>query len=66
VAAGRSPPCGSAHAALLPRDRTPHRGVLPLGLRPRGAGPAMQGQIEPILDPLRAAYEAERLQELEA
>ncbi|HQL47048.1 MAG TPA: hypothetical protein PLC09_00105 [Holophaga sp.] len=51
---------------MLPRDRTPHRGVLPLGLRPRGAGPAMQGQIEPILEPLRAAYEAERLQQLEA
>jgi len=26
----------------------------------------MQGQIEPILEPLRAAYEAERLQQLEA
>ena len=26
----------------------------------------MQGQIEPILEPLRAAYEAERLQQLDA
>jgi peptide chain release factor 1 len=26
----------------------------------------MQGEIEPILEPLRAAFEAERLQQLEA
>ncbi|HEX9081341.1 MAG TPA: hypothetical protein VF768_03625 [Holophagaceae bacterium] len=38
---------------------------LPAG-RDRGAGPAMQGQLESILEPLRSAYEAERLKALEA
>jgi hypothetical protein len=29
-------------------------------------GPAMEGEIEPIVEPLRAAHEAERLKQLEA
>jgi hypothetical protein len=68
LAAGRSPLGGSAHAALLPRERTRRGRVLPLPVlrTDRGAGPAMQGQLEPILEPLRAAFEAERLQALEA
>jgi hypothetical protein len=71
-----NPPLGARREAALhtrllaARDRAVHWTALPFagpfGRCAHGAGPPMGGAIEPIIVPLRAAFEAERLQALEA
>jgi hypothetical protein len=63
----------SAHRGAVRRTRLDHPpigqrlcAVLPLlAALDRGGGPVMEGELEPVLGPLRGAFEAERLQNLQ-